>query len=107
MTEPTPPPHEPDPLEPVADRSDDAPRPTEPAPAGDGHDPKGPNASGDLPLDPIDEAASAIVDGLPIDGAASSIDPAELDERVQRLSAVRSRLAEPIAIPEPSVVDAQ
>lgn len=89
MTETTPPPHEPDPLEPDV---------AGPARAPDVVDPNG-------PLDPVDEAASAAIDGLEPDDRAVAVDPARLDERVLALTRVTALLAEPVHPPEPSVID--
>ncbi len=108
MTEPTPPPHEPDPVEPVDDRSDGAPGPGAASPADSGAGDIGwPTGVVDAtaPVDALDDAASAVLDGLPV-GDPSVFDPAQLDERVQELAAVTERLAEPLPAPEPSIVDA-
>ncbi len=79
----------------------------EPAPAPKRPTPGTMNPDDLLPEpDPVDLLASARLDGEAADLPPGD-DPAEVDARQEVLASVRARLAEPVTLPEPSVIDDQ
>ena len=90
MTDTPPPPHEPDPLEPDVAPATGSSRAVDPS----------------APVDPLDEAASATIDGLTPEPGATPVDPELLDERVRELAGITALLAEPVRPPEAGVIDA-